>query len=72
MNPARSLGPALVSRELGSLWIYLTAPLVGAVVAAALYQVLLGRGRVQGVTALQAHDAGTARPADLGGSTSRY
>ncbi len=31
MNPARSLGPALVSGELRDLWIYLTAPFVGAV-----------------------------------------
>ena len=30
MNPARSLGPAIVSGQLGSLWIYLAAPVVGA------------------------------------------
>ncbi len=30
MNPARSFGPALVSGELGFLWIYFTAPLLGA------------------------------------------
>jgi aquaporin Z len=33
MNPARSLGPALVGGQLGNLWIYLTAPVVGAVLA---------------------------------------
>ena len=27
MNPARSLGPALVSGDLHALWLYLTAPL---------------------------------------------
>lgn len=30
MNPARSLGPALVSAQLQSLWIYLLAPALGA------------------------------------------
>ena len=30
MNPARSLAPALVSLHLDSLWIYLTAPITGA------------------------------------------
>ena len=30
MNPARSLAPALVSLRLESLWIYLTAPILGA------------------------------------------
>lgn len=33
MNPARSLAPALMSGQLGSLWIYLTAPLFGALIA---------------------------------------
>ena len=33
MNPARSLAPALVSWELRHLWIYLTAPVLGAAVA---------------------------------------
>ncbi len=30
MNPARSLGPALVSGQLEHIWIYLLAPIVGA------------------------------------------
>jgi len=30
MNPARSLGPAVVSLHLQSLWIYLLAPTLGA------------------------------------------
>ena len=37
LNPARSLGPALVSGELNSLWVYLTAPLAGAVLGAFAY-----------------------------------
>lgn len=33
MNPARSLAPALVSGTLDGLWIYLTAPFLGAAAA---------------------------------------
>lgn len=33
MNPARSLGPALVSGELGPLPLYLVAPVIGALLA---------------------------------------
>ena len=33
MNPARSLAPAVVSQHLSSLWIYLTAPALGALLA---------------------------------------
>lgn len=43
MNPARSLGPALVSARLESLWIYLAAPFVGALLAIPINSVLSGR-----------------------------
>lgn len=33
MNPARSLGPALVAGQLADLWIYLVAPVLGASLA---------------------------------------
>jgi aquaporin NIP len=33
MNPARSLAPALLSGNLQGLWIYLTAPILGAIIA---------------------------------------
>ena len=33
MNPARSLGPALVSAHMEHLWIYFAAPIAGAVTA---------------------------------------
>ena len=42
MNPARSIGPALVSGELHDLWIYLVGPIVGAALGALAYQVVRG------------------------------
>jgi aquaporin NIP len=36
MNPARSFAPAFVSGQLQFLWVYLTAPFVGAALAVAL------------------------------------
>ena len=36
MNPARSLAPALVSGRVGALWIYLLAPIVGAILGVIL------------------------------------
>lgn len=40
MNPARSLGPALVAGRLGELWIYLAAPVLGMLAAVPLCRIL--------------------------------
>ncbi|XP_035833122.1 probable aquaporin NIP7-1 isoform X1 [Helianthus annuus] len=40
MNPARSLGPAIVSYNYQSLWIYLTAPTLGAICGAFMLRML--------------------------------
>jgi MIP family channel proteins len=42
MNPARSIGPALISGELHDLWIYIVAPIAGAAVGALAYQLVRG------------------------------
>jgi aquaporin NIP len=47
MNPARSIGPALVSGELHDLWIYLAAPIAGAVIGALAYQLVRGEHPVE-------------------------
>jgi MIP family channel proteins len=54
MNPARSLGPAIAAGEFDALWLYLTAPLVGAAFGGLAYQFVRGE---------------TTRPAELSAST---
>ena len=44
MNPARSLGPALVLGDWTSWWAYLLGPLIGALIAVGFAQILRGRG----------------------------
>jgi aquaporin Z len=38
VNPARSIGPALMGGDVSKLWIYIVAPVVGAIVAALVYR----------------------------------
>lgn len=40
MNPARSIGPAIVSGNYNGLWIYIVAPSIGLVLGALVYQIL--------------------------------
>lgn len=40
MNPARSIGPALVSGTTQYLWVYIIATVLGAVCAAVIYKIL--------------------------------
>jgi len=44
MNPARSLAPAIVSLRLENLWVYLTAPVVGAVAGVAACRCVQEKG----------------------------
>ncbi|KAM3748451.1 hypothetical protein ACB098_05G109900 [Castanea mollissima] len=40
MNPARSLGPAIVHSEYRGIWIYMVAPILGAISGAWVYNVI--------------------------------
>jgi aquaporin NIP len=42
MNPARSIGPAIVAGELSDYWIYLFAPIIGAALGALAYTLVRG------------------------------
>jgi aquaporin Z len=44
MNPARSIGPALVSGHLGHLWVYIAAPFLGALLATPMCALIRGGG----------------------------
>lgn len=43
VNPARQLGPAVLSGADRFLWVYLAAPLIGAVIGATIHTRVLGR-----------------------------
>jgi aquaporin Z len=54
MNPARSLGPALVKGDWSAWWAYLAGPVAGAAIAVGCAYVLRGRGGGRsGVSAAQ-------------------
>lgn len=41
LNPARSLGPAIFSGNIGSYWIYIIGPLLGGLIAAITYKLFV-------------------------------
>jgi glycerol uptake facilitator-like aquaporin len=43
-NPARWFGPALVGNTWGGVWPYLVGPIVGSLLAAAVYRFVLEPG----------------------------
>jgi aquaporin Z len=54
MNPARSLGPALVLDNWTTWWIYLLGPMIGAVIAVGFAYILRGHGGgIHGTAAAQ-------------------
>ncbi len=57
MNPARSLAPALVSGNLTHLWIYLIAPVIGALIAVPACGIVRGPGCCNADSNLPSNDS---------------
>jgi aquaporin Z len=56
MNPARSFGPALLGGALGSYWIYVVGPVIGALIAAGIAWILRGGHSLAAVAAATGGD----------------
>jgi aquaporin Z len=53
MNPVRSLAPDLVRGDLGTAWIYVLGPVVGALIGVAFEWILKGKPTTSGTVAAQ-------------------
>jgi MIP family channel proteins len=60
-NPARALGPMVATGNFGDAWLYLTAPIVGAIVAAVLHT---GLARLAQERMARDHRAAAGTPAE--------
>jgi aquaporin Z len=49
MNPARSLGPAMISGTQAHIWIYIVGPIAGAIAAVPLWRVVRSQSKISGV-----------------------
>jgi MIP family channel proteins len=64
MNPARSFGPALVSGNIHTLWIYLTAPFIGAVLAIIIWKFIMDIKMKKNVLFVCVHNSARSQMAE--------
>jgi glycerol uptake facilitator protein len=67
-NPARWFGPALVGNDFGGTWPYLAGPIVGALLAAAVFKFVLEPGGAAPTEPPERVKAPTPKPATPGSS----
>jgi aquaporin NIP len=65
MNPARTLGPAIVTGQFDQLWIYIVGPVIGATLGAFAYQLVRGAQRQPITTPDVLEETFGARPVRL-------
>jgi len=53
MNPVRSIAPDLVRGDLGTSWVYLAGPLIGALIGVGIESILKGKPTAAGALAAQ-------------------
>jgi aquaporin Z len=53
MNPVRSLAPDLVRGDMGTSWIYVAGPLIGAMIAVGFEWILKGTATEAGTEAAE-------------------
>jgi aquaporin Z len=63
MNPARSLGPAIVSGHFRAIWVYLFAPVVGVIIGVLGCRCVREHGCCRDQDAICSSRLGASRPA---------
>jgi glycerol uptake facilitator-like aquaporin len=63
-NPARQFGPAIISAQTTLLWVYLLAPVVGAILGASVHHLLFRRFQIREPLSYKLDGSGSMPPAD--------